>query len=741
MFSRIRLTLTTLFASLIIPAMTAPAADLNLVGSEMVRMLQNGHYGRLAYDEKLGARFLNEYLEAIDPQKVYFTQEEVDVLTKNYGSRFHDLLTAGEALPIANQIFDLYRSRVKKQVTSFQKILKEKKFTFEDDRSINTDREDLPWPKDLAEMRNLWRLDLEDLVLSEIIRREQLDHLAMAQQKESPFINDPTPEEKISLRYDRFLKAVEGSSPADVANYLFSAVARAHDPHCEYQSPREHEQFRIGVSNQLVGIGASLAAEDDGATKIRGIVNSGPADLQGDLQLGDRIIAVDSLNNGNFESILFLPIGKVVEKILGKEGSEVGLKISEGSSPDAPGHVVVIKRGKITIKDELVTAKVHEFKSGKKLGIIDIPSFYFPYGQSTKSVSADLEIVLKRMMKEEVDGIALDLRNNGGGSLDEVVRLTGFFVPGSRVPVVQAKSTSGYTESLKAPQRRPLYTGPLVMLTSKSSASATEILAAALQDYHRAVIIGESSTYGKGSIQRNFDISEYMPVLSDRENAGHIKFTTGKYYRVTGGSVQQRGVVSDVVLPGISDASEYGEAFAEYALPYDLIRKATDFEPLNKRNLFLPILQEKSQARINKDQDFIYLRKDIERLLKEKEESRRTLNIEKRRHELAEGEERREARNAERRTRFTKMEEEDQKNLTTYRLTLDDALEDSLPLVDLDNDDQTYMRSEKSKIAALDDTPTWPSGIDPVERESLNVLRDLAEVIKANRVAGTLKTD
>jgi len=716
-----------------------PAADLNLVGSEMVRMLQNGHYGRLAYDQKLGTRFLDEYLEAIDPQKVYFTQEEVDILRKNYGTRFHDLLTAGQALQVANQIFDIYRSRVRGQVSRFQRILAEETFTFDSDRSVDTDREDQPWPKDLAEMRTLWRLELEDLVLSEIIRREQLDHLATAQEKESPFLNDPTPAEKISLRYERFLKAVDDSSPADIANYLFSAVARSHDPHCEYQSPSEHEQFRIGVSNQLVGIGASLAAEDDGATKIRGIVNGGPADLQGDLKLGDRIIAVDPLNDGNFESILFLSIGKVVEKILGKEGTEVGLKISEGSVPDAPGHVVVIKRGKITIKDELVTAKIHEYKSGEKLGVIDIPSFYFPYGQSTKSVSADLKAILLRMIKEGVDGIALDLRSNGGGSLDEVVRLTGFFIP--RGPVVQAKSTSGFVESLKSSPRRPLYTGPLVMLTSKSSASATEILAAALQDYNRAVIIGESSTYGKGTIQRNFDISEQMPILSDRDRAGYIKFTTGKYYRVTGGSVQQRGVVSDIVIPGMGDASEYGEAFAEYALPYDIIRKAAGFEPLNKRHLFLPILQERSKERLGKDQDFIYLREDIARLEKEKEESSRSLNLEKRRLELAEAEERRDARNAERRERFALMEEADRASQETFRLTLDDAAADSLPLVDLENDDQTYMRSEKSKIADLDDTPTWPSGIDPVEREALHVLRDLAEVVQANRVAGTLKTD
>ena len=728
-----------LLASILLTSFSAPAADLNLVGSEMVRMLQNGHYGRLAYDEKLGSRFLNEYLEGVDPQKVYFTQEEIDDLNEKYGTSFHDLLTAGEALPIANQVFDLYRSRVKEQVASFQQILKTEKFTFDTDRSVTTDRDDLPWPKDLVEMKALWRLDLEDVLLSEIIRREQLDHLAKAQEKESPFVNDPTPSKKISLRYERFLKAVNESSPEDVANYLFSAVARSHDPHCEYQSPREHEQFRIGVSNQLVGIGASLTAEDDGATKIRGIVNGGPADSQGDLLLGDRIIAVDSLNDGNFRSVMFLPIGKVVEMILGEEGTEVGLKISEGSVPDAPGHLVVITRGKVTIKDELVTAKLLQYQDGKKLGIIDIPSFYFPYGQGKSSVSVDLERILNRLKEENVDGIVLDLRNNGGGSLDEVARLTGFFVP--RGPVVQAKSTSGYIESLKSSARRPIYTGPLIMLTNKSSASATEILAAALQDYNRAVIVGESSTYGKGTIQRNFDISEQMPIISDRQHAGYIKFTTGKYYRVTGGSVQQRGVIPDVLLPGTSDASEYGEAFAEYALPYDMIRKAAGLEPLNRRNLFLPLLIEKSKTRINADEDFSYLQEDIARLKKKYEKATESLNIGKRRSELTEGEERRNSRNSERRARFEKMAEADQKNLKSFRLTLDDVDEESLPLVDLENDDQAYMRSERSKIADLDDTPEWPSGIDPVEREGLSVLRDLVIITRANRLAGTLATD
>ncbi|MGJ8697068.1 MAG: carboxy terminal-processing peptidase [Verrucomicrobiaceae bacterium] len=729
--SLLRFALAPLVAASLLSS-PAPAADLNLVGSEMIRLLQNGHYARIPYNEELGLRFFNTYLDTLDPNKSFFTQPEIDGFRDQYGKQFHELLTQGDALEPAEEVFELYRSRVKEHVSIVQALLEKEKFTFDSDEKIITDHEDEPWPQNVDTLRQRWKLDLKNTLLSEHVRRERLNHLAEAQGKESPFKSGMSAEKKISLRYERFLKAILESGKEDIANYVFSAVARSHDPHCEYQSPREHEQFRINVSNELVGIGASLTAEDDGATKIRGIVNGGPADKQGDLKLSDRIVAVDSLNDGNFESVMFLPISKVVEKILGKKGTKVGLKISEGDGPDAPGHVVVIERGTVTIKDELVTAKVIELVTGKKLGLIDIPSFYFTFGRGSKSVSNDLEIIIRRLMKDQVDGIVLDLRANGGGSLDEVARVAGFFVP--RGPVVQTRTTSGDVQSLKSTLRKPLYEGPLVMLTDKSSASATEILAAALQDYNRAVVVGESSTFGKGTIQQPIDISRYMPVFADRDRAGWVKFTTGKYYRVSGGSVQQRGVIPDIILPGIGDASEYGEAFMDFALPYDDIRKADGFEPLPRKDLFIDPLRKKSADRISAQKDFHYLQEDILRIKKEDADPYTSLNLEKRIAELTEAEARLKERNAERRARFAEVKKSDDQAMKIYRLTLDDADAESLPIADPDHDDQSYMRLLDDEIANLDDTPDWPSGLDPIHREGLHVLQDLVNLTADKRI-------
>lgn len=734
--------LVPLTALVVFSPLKSVGADLNLVGIEMIRLLQNGHYARIPYDSKLGQRFLNEYLDSLDPDKIYFTQPEIDHFRAELGGEIQALLVQGKALAPAGEIFELYRTRVKEQTAFTTELLAQEKFTFASDRELVTDRDDIPWPANAEAMKAEWRLFLEESLLAETIRREKLDHIAASQGKLSPFTEGMTIQNKITLRQERFLKAVIDSNEADVANYLFSAVTRSHDPHCEYQSPREHERFRINISNQLVGIGASLSAEDDGATKIQGIIRGGPADKQGELKLGDRIIAVSPKNDGNFESVMFLHINKVVEKILGKEGTEVGLKISDGDSADAPGHVVVIQRGKVVLKEDLTSSKIYDYESGEKIGVITIPSFYFPYEGGGNSVSLDVRRILKRFNKEGVSGVVLDLTNNGGGSLDEVATMVGLFVP--RGPVVQTKTTSGYIEPLKSSSRVAFYKGPLVMLTTKGSASATEILAAALQDYNRAVIVGSSSTYGKGTIQRPVDIANWLPALpfSARDKAGHVKFTTGKYYRVSGGSVQQRGVIPDIILPSmarLSDEAEFGEKFNDYALPYDVIRVAAGFKPLSRENLFPTVLSARSAKRVMDSQDFKYRVEDIEFLKKELSEKTTSLNLEKRRAKLAEYEGRREARNRERRARFARMEELDKGTFNIYRMNLEDLDTEELVPFDPENDEDQYMRREKSEIDQLDDTPEWPSRIHPVKREGMKVLLDLIEVTKASEAAGTIQ--
>jgi len=449
---------------------------------------------------------------------------------------------------------------------------------------------------------------------------------------------------------------------------------------------------------------------------------------------------VDSLNNVEWVDIMFMSLDKVVEKIRGKENTSVALKVQPADGAAAETRIIVIDRELVTMKDGLATAEIYEFDRGVsklKLGMIRIPSFYFDYEDRSKRVSVDVEALLERLKEEGIDGLAIDLRGNGGGSLEEVRLLTGFFV--GRGPVVQIKATNGHVKSLPSGSRKPTYKGPMAVLVDKGSASASEILAGALQDYNRAVIIGESSTFGKGTVQQPIDIASYMPFFGDDYRAGYVKLTIQKFYRVSGDSTQKKGVVPDIILPSTNDALEVGEAFADHSLEFDQIRKAGDFRAYNRDNLFIPVLRAKSEARLSEDQEFKYLREDIKRIEKRLEENRSSLNREVRRNEIAENDQRRKERNKERIERFAKIEKADAKAFKVYRLTLDDVKADKLPLVNREQDREQHMRRTEDKIADLDDTPEWPSGIDAEKREGLSVLKDLVEVFKEGKMAGILK--
>jgi len=727
--------------SCLIPA-KAPAADFELVGLEMTRLLQNGHYARLPFDEKMSERFLTLYLDTIDSERCYFLEAEIADFRKSYDRVLHDMITAKEAMPVATGIFEIYHGRVAERVKFVKEQLAADDFKFESNRATSRDREKASWPADSEALEQLWRDQLEDLLLTEIVRRERLTVRAEELGKPVPFQGDPSPGDAVKLRFERLLKTIEGADDEDVANYFFSSVARAHDPHSEYLSANELEQFKIDVSNELVGIGARLSMNDAGETEIRGIVNGGPADTQGDLKLGDRIIAVSPDNDGRWIDIMFKPISRVIEHILGEEGSEVGLRVKRSLEGEVKTLDLTIERGIVTMKDDLTTAQIFEYGEGDarvKLGVIYIPSFYFDFDNTGNRVSVDVLKILERLKEEEIDGLALDLRDNGGGSLPEVQRLTGFFV--GRGPVVQVKSINGKIEPLNSLNRQAVYGGPMVLLTNKGSASATEILAGALQDYNRAVVVGSSSTYGKGTVQKTMDIGNFMPILADRDRAGWLKLTFQKYYRVSGSSVQIKGVMPDLVLPDLSDAFESGEKFQDYALPHDVIRESPGFEPLDRSNLFVPLLQAGSQKRISGDQDFSYLLDDIMRAESELEKNSVSLNREERLKELLENEERRKVRMKEREERFARMEEEDTKVFKIYKLTLDHIDDEILPRVDPSKKEEEYVRSAVDELEDLEQTLKWPSGVDSVKREGLQVLHDLVDLTQSRRVALAIPKD
>ena len=725
----------------LISSSTTLAADFNLVAREMSRILQNGHYARLDIDDTLSERIFNDYVGDLDPSRLYFEQGDIDELGGKYRIELDNMLLCKESMTAATEIYEVYKKRVIERAAVVEELLNKHEFAFNTEEFISRDREEAAWPKDAADAKNLWRLQLKEALLAETLRRHEVARRAKEQGKENPLKDQPAAKEKISQRYERFFKTIEGADKEDIANYFLSAVARAHDPHSEYFSERELQQFRVNIQNRLVGIGAMLRAEDDGATKIEGIVNNGPADRQGELKLKDRVVGVDSKNDGKWVDIMFMPLDKVVEMIRGEDGVEVGLKVEPAGAPAGETRIIVIKREEVTMKDELTTAEIIDYNKGEdqmKLGVVKMPSFYFDPEDRDVRVSRDLELLIERLKKEKIEGLAIDLRGNGGGSLEEVRRITGFFVE-DKAPVVQIKMTNGHTEALKSPFRKALYDGPVVILTDKGSASASEILAGALQDYNRAVVVGESSTYGKGTVQQPLEIARFMAPLANRQRAGAVKLTIQKFYRVAGSSTQKLGVVPDIILPSVRDALEIGEKYADHALAYDKIARANEFKPYNRQNLFLSMLSDKSNKRMAGNQDFAYVLEDTERLEKRLEENKVSLNMEKRKKEIAEADVRRKSRNAERLKRFAETQKKDEANFKMYRLTLDDVNVDELPEVNLENDAQRHMRQAKDEVADLDDTPEWPSGVDATKREGLAVLSDLVDAVKASKLAGVLE--
>ncbi len=727
-------------------ALKAQQADFDEVGKQMAIMLQNSHFARLPYDVQLSRRFFEDYLKGLDFQKVYFTQQDVDAFQANYADRLHTLLLQGKSMQPAVEIYNVFRQRVEERTKQADQLLAGE-FDFSGDETVMMSRKDAAWPKDEAEAKKIFAQEIKEAVLAETLRRETLSKLAKEQGKDDPNADNLDPKKKVSLRYKRLLTSIQDVDNEDVANYFLSAVAAAFDPHTDYMSFREMNRFKDGMKNELVGIGALLQAEEDGATIIKGIVVGGPADKEGSLKLNDRVVGVDSASTGkpaDMTDIMFMSIDKVVDLIRGKEGTTVALKVEPAGGAAGETKIIKIQRDKVELKDEQANGEIIEMKNGagqtKKIGVITLPSFYADFDEGLTRSSVDVERILNRLIEEKIEGLIFDLRNNGGGSLEEVRRMTGFFVePG---PVVQVKNTIGQVQVKDSDDMKPLYTGPMVVLTDKSSASASEIIAGALQDYNRAVIVGESSTFGKGTVQQPMDIGRQLPLFAVKDKAGYLKVTIQKFYRPSGSSTQMDGVVPNIVMPSIMDALEVGEAHMENALPHDRIRPAADFRPEDKRSLFIPRLKELSQERISKCQDFNYSIQDILKTKERIKKNQISLNLAERNRELAESEEQRKQRNTERRARFEKIAKEDAKNFKFYKVNLD-IIDAAAPLKAYDPaaENKDFMCRAKDENESLDDTPDWPTGLNPEKREAIHVLADLIHLTDKAKMAGILKND
>lgn len=730
------------------------ATDYGEVAMAVAQAMQNQHYSRHDFDDNYSSRMLEHYLDLLDFDHRFFLQSDVDGFRRDYETQLDDMILVNGDITAAQKIYDVFKKRVQDRVAKIQESLKSETFTFDGDDSVHISRKDLPWPKTEAEADALWTGILKNQVLAERLSRQiKADREAekaaemtpeerkkAAEKKVVPDAPAPagqTPEQKTSEFWGRFLKNLNENDHEDVVNFFLSSLAAAYDPHSEYMSPSDNENFQVGMKNSLVGIGALLSKKDD-SVEIQGIVVGGPADKSGLLKERDKIIGVAQGNNGSMEDVRALKLQKIVDQIRGEEGSIVRLKIIPASDPTTEKEIS-IERAKVDLKDKVATANLMETtKDGQtlRLGWITLPAFYADMDTHESGCTKDVKRLLERLMKENINGLVLDLRGNGGGSLEEAISLTGLFI--KKGPVVQAVDWRREVPDFR-PSRNaePLYNGPLVILTDKTSASASEILAAAIQDYGRGVIVGDESTFGKGTVQTIIDMKRVMPIFSDSSRAGSLKVTIQKFYRIAGGSTQFKGVRSDIVLPQRVDAYEIGEDQLENPLPYDVI-KPLGYALSDQAPLPLDDLRARSGKRVDKEPEFQYIADDAKRLRDQIEKNTLSLNQKNRASEIAANKERRKDRVAERKARVADLGEAQNNAYKVYRLTLDTVDEPALRLESDFTDEQTTgmrLAKDDDDVELADDKAKFPYDLEPVKLEGLRILSDLIGLSAPNRTA------
>ncbi len=727
-----RLQRSLALCALVLTAVTAAppvvAASKETIAMSVGRLLEEGHYTRQKLNEEISKKFLLSYLELLDFSHLFFTQKDVDALNTKYGNSIAGDVLLGTLKP-AYEIYALYTKRVDDRVAKIKELLKQP-IDFKGNATVELSRQKAPWPKDEAEADQLWRGRITNELLQE--------HLS-----EHPI--EPAPQ-VVNRRYDRLDRNVHEQDKDEQIKLFLDALAQAYDPHSEYLSKADMKNFSINMGLSLVGIGAMLRSED-GYAKIESLVPGGPAQLDGRLKVGDRITAVGQ-GQADYVDVREMRLDKVVEMIRGKKGTRVRLLAipSDATDPSRRKNVELV-RDEIKLKDQEARAdiiiKKDENGDPIKLGWLTLPSFYADMDRHQKSTTRDVLALLKRLKKENIAGLVVDLRRNGGGSLEEALSLTGLFLKSG--PIVQTKDYNGSIRISSDPDPGIAYSGPLIVLTSRQSASASEIFAAALQDYGRAVIVGDKNTFGKGTVQTILPIGRFASLLgSHSDEDGALKLTIQKFYRVAGGSTQLHGVSSDIVLPSLSDLPEFGEGAFKNALAYDEVTKAKYTKWSDNHSLFVDQLRGRSEERVKNDTEFHYVMEDIDRLRHKMDENRISLNEDARKKELQDDKLRKEMRSKE---RLARNQEEPQ----IYRLTLDTVDKPNLQLIMYPGklaeakkngvspkvDPEAASDADSDLISAVGEGDSKEPTIDPERDETLNILTDLVDLSRGPKTAST----
>ncbi len=650
-----------------------------------------GHYLPNELNDEYSERTLNSYLEVLDPNKIYFTKKDIDAF-QVYRYKLDDLLKKRDA-EVAFDIFKIYRKRMDSQNELIKELI-QKDFDFTLDENINIDRDELTWAKDEKEIEDRWYKRIKNDTLSQVMAETEIDEIR----------------ENLERRYQRQRDVTFQLKADEVFEWFMNAYARELGPHTSYMSHVTSENFRINMSLSLEGIGAALSTEQD-YTVINRIIPGGPAEVSGEIDPEDKIVAVGQEGEDKV-NVIGWRLMDVVQMIRGDKGTVVSLDvIKHGSSPGTPPETIKLVRDVIQLEDQaakLSEVRVPEGDNSHLFSVISIPSFYSNSGIAQNggakytATTHDVRQLLEQIKETDSKGLIIDLRGNGGGYLNEAISLTGLFIP--QGPVVQVIQSNSKRQILKDEDRSVAYDGPMVVLVDRYSASASEIFAAALQDYGRAIIVGERS-FGKGTVQR-------VAPLRYGDNVSHestVKLTTAKFFRINGGSTQYDGVTPDVTLNSGIEDQEFGERAYDNALPWTQT-EAANYESKQFPAALVTDLNKMHSERSLQSPAFAYLRQNSQRITKNKNIKELTLNL------IA------------RKADNDKREEEVLSQLNTYRqsLSLDsvtmETREDN-PLPGEDEHWNTVHHEEAARI--LLDQTRWTSNIN-IAAKNVNLTEEVS---------------
>jgi carboxyl-terminal processing protease len=564
------------------------------------------HYSVRAFDEEISSRTFSKFFQALDPGRNFFLQADIDSFKENE-RKLGELISRTDCRFISD-VYALYLKRLKESAPFITEILKTKP-DFSTDEKIETDRKKISWAKDESELKERWRKLLKFNSMSLVETEKDWAKTA----------------ERLEKRYALSRKSMEEKSTDDIHGIFLNAFAVSLDPHSAYYMPEDQDDFKVAFSLQLVGIGASLS-QQDGYTVVEAVIPGGAAMRDGRLKKGDKIIAVDSGDGNGFTDVIDMELNKVVMLIRGKKDSKVVLKLlRKNEKGDVVREEIDLIRDVVHLADGEARSDIMNVR-GKKIGVINLPSFYIDYqGSRTsddfRSSAGDMLREVKKLRAQNVDGIVVDLRRNGGGDLGECIRITGLFI--DKGSVVQTQNRNGDVESSDDKEAGTYFDGPLAVLISKQSASASEIFSGAMQDYGRGLILGNSRTYGKATVQSVIEV----PGTRGRESDGAVKVTISKFFRPSGRSNQERGVPADVTIPDVLEVADWNEGENDYVLPYTTISPQKSFRPYQNLAPILDGLKAKSEARVKINPEFKKVFEAIEKAKADKENTQLSLKV------------------------------------------------------------------------------------------------------------------